>query len=59
MKKCVRKAAAAVMIGTLGLSMLSGCGSKEIDGTAIVATVDGVQIPMSVVSLLARYRCTY
>ncbi|HIX59138.1 MAG TPA: peptidyl-prolyl cis-trans isomerase [Candidatus Blautia gallistercoris] len=56
MKKCVRKAAAAVMIGALGLSMLSGCGSKEIDGTAIVATVDGEQIPMSVVSLLARYQ---
>lgn len=34
--------------------MLSGCGSKSIDGEKTVATVDGTAIPMGVVSLYAR-----
>ncbi len=34
--------------------MLSGCGSKTIDGEKTVATVDGTDIPMGVVSLYAR-----
>ncbi len=31
-----------------------GCGSKSIDGEKTVATVDGTDIPMGVVSLYAR-----
>lgn len=55
MKKHVGRAAACILAGALGMTMLTGC-SKEIDGTAIVATVNGEEIPLSVVSLLARYQ---
>lgn len=55
MKKYTKKVAACMIVGALGLSMLGGC-SKKIDKEAIVATVDGEQVPMGVVSLLARYQ---
>ena len=38
----------------MAIGMLSGCGSKSIDGEKTVATVDGTDIPMGVVSLYAR-----
>ena len=38
----------------MAIGMLSGCGSKTIDGEKTVATVDGTDIPMGVVSLYAR-----
>ncbi|MGI6069496.1 MAG: FKBP-type peptidylprolyl isomerase [Blautia sp.] len=55
MKKYVKKLAACVIMGTLSLSLLAGCG-KKIDKEAVVATVDGEKVPMGVVSFLARYQ---
>ena len=50
-----RKKAVAMLLATVFTAgMLSGCGSKSIDGEKTVATVDGTDIPMGVVSLYAR-----
>ena len=43
------------MAGVLAAGMLAGCGAPgKIDGTKTVATVNGTQIPLGVVSLSAR-----
>ena len=40
--------------------MLAGCGGeKKLDGTKTVATVDGTEIPLGVVSLMARQQQAY
>ena len=50
-----RKKAVVMLLTTVFTAgMLSGCGSKSIDGEKTVATVDGTDIPMGVVSLYAR-----
>lgn len=54
MKEMVKRTAVAALAGVMTVGMLSGCGSKELDGTKTVATVDGTEIPMGVVSLYAR-----
>ena len=38
MKKLAKKLACAVLAGTMGLSMLAGCGSDKIDGTKPLIT---------------------
>ena len=53
MKKIVKNTTVAALAGVMAVGMLSGCG-KTIDGEKTVATVDGTDIPMGVVSLYAR-----
>ena len=53
MKKIVKKTTVAALAGVMAVGMLSGCGDK-VDGTKTVATVDGTDIPMGVLSLYAR-----
>ena len=54
MKKIAKNTTVAALAGVMAIGMLSGCGSKSIDGEKTVATVDGTAIPMGVVSLYAR-----
>ena len=51
-----KRTAVAALAGILSLSMLAGCGEKEIafDGNNTVATVNGTEIPLGLVSLTAR-----
>ena len=44
MKKMMKRTAAVTLAGIMSVGMLTGCGSKTIDGTKIVATVDGTEI---------------
>ena len=53
MKKIVKKTTVAALAGVMAVGMLSGCGDK-VDGTKTVATVDGTDIPMGVLSLYGR-----
>ena len=54
MKKMMKRTAAVTLAGIMSVGLLTGCGSKTIDGTKTVATVDGTEIPLGVVSLYAR-----
>ena len=54
MKRIAKNTTVAALAGVMAIGMLSGCGSKSIDGEKTVATVDGTAIPMGVVSLYAR-----
>lgn len=56
MKKIMKRTAAVALAGVLTAGMLSGCGKKEevLDGSAIVATVDGAEITMGLLSLRTR-----
>ena len=54
MKEMVKRTAVVTLAGVMSVGMLSGCGSKDLDGTKTVATVDGTDIPLGVVSLYAR-----
>ena len=54
MRKAAGRTAAAVLAGVLAAGMLTGCGEKKLDGTKTVATVNGTEIPMGIVSLMAR-----
>ena len=58
MKTSWKKTAAVLMAGTLAAGMLAGCGKKALalDGTKTVATVNGTEIPMGLLSLDARYQ---
>ena len=42
------------LAGVMAAGMLTGCGSKTLDGTKTVATIDGTDIPLGIVSLYAR-----
>ena len=54
MKEMVKRTAVVTLAGVLSAGMFTGCGSKTLDGTKTVATVDGTDIPLGVVSLYAR-----
>ena len=54
MRKAAGRTAAAVLAGVLAAGMLTGCGENKLDGTKTVATVNGTEIPMGIVSLMAR-----
>ena len=58
MKGTMKKTAVWVLAGAMAVSMLSGCGSKKeeavLDGTKKVATVNGTEVPMGIVSLATR-----
>ena len=56
MKEISKRAAAAALAGVMAAGLLTGCGEEEkVDGTQIVATVDGEEIPMGILSLAVRY----
>lgn len=54
MKEMVKRTAVVTLAGVMSVGMLSGCGSKDLDGTKTVATVDGTDVPLGIVSLYAR-----
>lgn len=55
MKKVSKRAAAAILAGIVSAGMLSGCGQEEkLDGTQTVATVNGEEIPLGILSLVVR-----
>ena len=54
MKEMVKRTAVVTLAGVMAAGMLTGCGSKTLDGTKTVATIDGTDIPLGIVSLYAR-----
>ena len=54
MKEMTKKTAVVAMAGIMAAGMLTGCGEKKLDGSKTVATVDGTEIPLGVVSLSVR-----
>ena len=54
MKGIVKRTAVTALAGVMAAGMLTGCGSKTLDGSQTVATVDGTDIPLGIVSLYAR-----
>lgn len=54
MKKISKRAAVAALAGVMAMGMLTGCGEKKLDGAKTVATVDGTEIPMGVLSIMVR-----
>lgn len=54
MKEMSKRAAVTALAGVMAMGMLTGCGEKNLDGTKTVATVDGTEIPMGVLSLMVR-----
>lgn len=54
MKEMAKRTAVAALAGVMSVGMLTGCGSKTLDGTKTVATVDGTDIPLGILSLYAR-----
>lgn len=54
MKEMLKRTAAAALVGVMTMGLLSGCGTTKLDGEKTVATVDGVEIPMGVLSILVR-----
>lgn len=55
MKEISKRAVLAALAGVMAAGMLTGCGEEEkVDGTQTVATVDGEEIPMGILSLAVR-----
>ena len=54
MKEMTKKTAVVAMAGIMAAGMLTGCGEKKLDGSKTVATVDGTEISLGVVSLSVR-----
>lgn len=55
MKKVIKKSAIAALAGVMAAGMLSGCGKEEtLDGTAVVANVNGEEVSMGELSLRVR-----
>ncbi len=54
MKEMAKRTAVAALAGVITVGMLAGCGEQKLDGTKTVATVDGTEIPLGVVSLMVR-----
>ena len=54
MKTMTKKTAVVALVGVMAAGMLTGCGEKELDGTKTVATVDGTEIPLGMLSLSVR-----
>ncbi|WP_243868564.1 FKBP-type peptidyl-prolyl cis-trans isomerase [Blautia obeum] len=49
-----KRTAVAALTGVMAVGMFTGCGEKKLDGTKTVATVDGTEIPLGIVSLSVR-----
>lgn len=53
MRKITNKIAYGILAATLMTAGMTGCG-KTVDGTQTVATIDGQEVPLGVVSYLTR-----
>lgn len=58
-RKLAERSAVVALAGVLTAGMFSGCGNEKLDGTKTVATVNGANIPLGVVSLYARQQQAY
>ena len=56
MKKIVKNTTVVALSGVMAIGMLSGCGSKSIDGEKPVANVAGIAINMGAVSVSLSVR---
>ena len=54
MNTMTKKTAVVALAGVMAAGMLTGCGEKALDGTKTVATVDGTEIPLGMLSLSVR-----
>ena len=54
MKRAIKRTAVTALAGVMVAGMLTGCGSKKLDGTKTVATVDGTDVPIGILSLITR-----
>mgnify|MGYP004514733967 CR=1 FL=1 len=54
MKTMTKRTAVAALTGVMAVGMLTGCGEKKLDGAKTVATVDGTEISLGLVSLSVR-----
>ena len=54
MKRAIKRTAVTALAGIMAAGMLTGCGSKKLDGTKTVATVDGTNVPIGILSLITR-----
>ena len=54
MKTMTKKTAVVALASVMAAGMLTGCGEKALDGTKTVATVDGTEIPLGMLSLSVR-----
>ena len=54
MKRAIKRTAVTALAGVMAAGMLTGCGSKKLDGTKTVATVDGTDVPIGILSLITR-----
>lgn len=54
MKRTIKRVAVTALAGCMAAGLLGGCSEKKLDGTQTVATVDGEEIALGVVSLVAR-----
>ena len=55
MREIVKKTAVAALAGVMAAGMLTGCGEEEkVNGSQTVATVNGEEIPMGILSLAVR-----
>ena len=54
MKTMTKKTAVVALAGVMAAGMLTGCGEKALDGTKTVATVNGAEIPLGMLSLSVR-----
>lgn len=54
MRKSAKRTVVAALAGVMAVGMLAGCGEKKLDGTKTVATINGTEIPMGMLSLYAR-----
>ena len=55
MKSIRKKVVLGCLAGALAATGLTGCSNK-LDGTSVVATVNGEEIPLGVVSFMTRYQ---
>lgn len=55
MKKFRIRTVCAALAAVMGLAVLAGCGSKSLDGTKVVSTVNENEIPLGVASFAMRY----
>ena len=54
MRKYLKMKSAAAIAGIVAVTLLAGCGEKSLDGSKSVATVNGTDISMGLLSLAAR-----
>lgn len=54
MRKYTGKLACTILAAALGMTGLTGCGSKTLDGTQTVATIDGEEVTLGLASYAMR-----